>query len=98
MKKLILGLFLLFQFNATADTLLIEAYGDSLTKGMLSNVPITEPISTADISKIYTALARYKASGDPKWVEPYQRLENSWPYLLGEKIKSSTTSVEVHNY
>ena len=62
----------------------LEAYGDSLTAGLLSGTKVTAPPSLEEISSILTDYGRFILTRDPRFMDRHHRKDLAWP----EKISS----------
>jgi lysophospholipase L1-like esterase len=97
MGKLILFVLSLSFAYAHAD-IKMETFGDSLTVAFLANTNATAKNEKKAVGKIYSDLAMYKLSGDPKYIAPYQRPEFSWPVILSELMSTPSEKVVPFNF
>ncbi len=85
---------------AQARSTTLEAYGDSLTAGFLSDERnLTNPPPLKEISTTLSDLAMYIFTGESSFKEPYEYRNNAWPAKLADKIQTHYGySVEARNY
>ncbi len=94
-KGLLIGAFISLPVAAQTT---IEAYGDSLTAGMLSNSQATNVPSFASVSRILNDFANYVFSGrDPRWIVPHQRADLAWPASLAQILQEAGEPTQVRN-
>jgi lysophospholipase L1-like esterase len=96
-------LFILLAFFgnwAFSQNIVIEAYGDSLTAGLLDYTNVTENNNLATISKILSDLSMFKLTKDRKFLSPHEKPEFAWPAAIAERLASEnpTDRFEVRNY
>ncbi len=85
----ILVFFLLIKASCSF-TKTLEAYGDSLTAGFLSNTTLQKNTPLSSIGNIISNLAMYGITKETKYISEYLRYDLSWPFelsKLNEEIK-----------
>jgi lysophospholipase L1-like esterase len=92
-RYLILSLSFVFTLTAQGRTVHLEAYGDSLTAGMLSRTQVTNPPKLDVISKTISDLAVWFMTKDPLHMAPYEAREKAWPAVLSRKLSELTGDV-----
>lgn len=76
----------------------MEIYGDSLSAGLLDNQPLEKAISFEELRKIYTALGRYKFTGEVKHLVDFQKPELAWPALVARELGTENMPLETRNF
>jgi hypothetical protein len=88
----------IFSISSRADSRVLEAYGDSLTAGFLSNTDLTAPPNLDGVSQIMSDLVMYKMTSNPKYLEPHQKPELAWPQVLAGLLANEMGPLTVGNY
>jgi lysophospholipase L1-like esterase len=76
----------------------IEAFGDSLSAGFLSNTKVVEAPPLPELSRIVSDLAAYKLFHNLNYLKPHQNAAWAWPQRLSELLASGGGKIEVLNY
>jgi lysophospholipase L1-like esterase len=76
----------------------IEAFGDSLTAGFLSNTRVVQASPLFEVSRIVSDLAAYRFFHDTKFLKQHQDPTWAWPQRLAERIAPEGEKIEVRNY
>ncbi|MBI4404253.1 MAG: hypothetical protein HY537_08835 [Deltaproteobacteria bacterium] len=91
----VLLFYVLFNFANHAQATIIEAFGDSLTAGMLSYTNVENAPPLTDVSRILSDFAKYAITKNPVHIEPHERRDIAWPKQLSN---ITTLGSEVLSY
>ena len=98
MQFLVLGLFFLFPCSSRAQTIILEAFGDSLTAGLLAHTNTTHHNELSDVSIILSDLTMFKLTKDRSYLLKHERPQSAWPQVLANLLSTKETQFEVRNY
>lgn len=98
MQFLALGLLLLFPSSSHAKTIILEAFGDSLTAGLLAHTNVTHHNELSDVSVILSDLTMFKLTNDRSYLLKHERPQSAWPQRLANLLATKETQFEVRNY
>jgi len=99
MKHLIFYiLFLLPTTVVFPQSVVLEAFGDSLTAGLLDYTNVTHQNELETVSHILSDLAMFKLTKDRSYLKKHEQNDLAWPQLLAEQLKTSEVNFEVRNY
>ena len=98
MQFLALGLLLLFPCSSRAQTIILEAFGDSLTAGLLAHTNTTHHNELSDVSVILSDLTMFKLTKDRSYLLKHERPQSAWPQVLANLLSTKKTQFEVRNY
>lgn len=85
-------------FVAFSQGAVIEAFGDSLTAGLLNYTNATHQNELGTVSNILSDLAMFKLTKDRGYLKKHEKGSLAWPQLLANHLKTSEVSFEVRNY
>ncbi len=76
----------------------MEAYGDSLTAGFLSDMNVTEPPALSVISKVMSDLAMFHVTVGHSFLMPHENRNLAWPNQVAEMLRRDGSQVELQNH
>ena len=77
---------LVAQSSAGSQSIRLEAYGDSLTAGFVSQTNVTNVPSIKPISVMLSKMMMFHLSNDLKYVAPYSRKDLSWFHHVATEV------------
>lgn len=98
MRHLLAVILLLTPVLAFPQTAVIEAFGDSLTAGLLNYTNVTRQNELTTVSEILSDLAMFKLTKDRDYLKKHEHGAIAWPQLLANHLKTPEVSFEVRNY
>jgi lysophospholipase L1-like esterase len=79
----------------------IEAYGDSISAGLLSMSPVDGVTSLREVDGIIKDFVRYSCSRDPKYLTAHEARDKAWPRrlaeLMGDNLQGTGAAIPVDN-
>lgn len=91
-------IFVLSSSSVYGKSLVIEAYGDSLTAGFLSHTNVSAPPTLNSISDILSDLVMFKLTNDYKFLTPYEYPQLAWPEFVAQRNISNGAEVLTKNF
>ncbi len=91
------ALFLLHGY-AFSQTAILEAYGDSVTAGLLNYTNVTHETKLTTVSTILSDLTMFKLTKDRAYLNKHEKGELAWPQLLAQHLTTTEMQFEVRNY
>jgi lysophospholipase L1-like esterase len=76
----------------------MEAYGDSLTAGFLSNTRLNGGHTLESLSRIITDLMTFLITGERGYVKAHEHTELAWPAFLAGLLQAKGPPIDVRNY
>jgi hypothetical protein len=88
----------LWSICVNASTLHVEAFGDSLTAGFLSDTQVTSPPPLTEISNIITDMTTAFRLRNRSILGKYHAPTLAWPHQLVDELKKQNADVQLYNY
>jgi len=98
MFKILFAALMLFHSSAFAQTIILEAFGDSITAGLLSYTNATDNNDLKVVSKILSELVMFKLTKNRDYLINHEKHELAWPQLLANRLTKSDVNFEIRNY
>ena len=77
----------------------IEAFGDSLTAGMLADTNVTSPDTLTQVNAVLGDFASYLFTGNwDKYLSPHEKKDLAWPTVLSGLLGAAGHTIQVLNH
>lgn len=98
MFKVLLTALLFLHSTAFSQTIILEAFGDSITAGLLSYTNATHNNDLEVVSNILSELVMFKLTKNRDYLVNHEKHELAWPQLLANRLTKPDVNFETRNY